>query len=82
MGHANPPSLALLIVAAISRHEAALTWAKEKTQSVWGPVTLASQAFEFAETDCYLATMGPNLEKPFFACERLIDPAQLEYRAV
>jgi Domain of unknown function (DUF4416) len=77
MGHANPPAPALLIFAAISRHEAALTSAKKSIESHIGPIVRTSPAFDFTETDYYLATMGADLKKQFFACERLIDPAQL-----
>ena len=42
-----------------------------------GPIALASDAFDFTETDYYAATMGTDLKKQFLAFERLIDPAML-----
>ncbi len=77
MGQANSASPVLLILAAFSRHAEALVWAREKTDSMWGPVALASPAFEFSETDYYAATMGAGLRKQFFAFEKLIDPGRL-----
>jgi hypothetical protein len=77
MGTPARHSPVLLIVAAISRHAEALDWARRTFESHCGPVALASAAFEFTETDYYLATMGADLKKKFFACERTIDPAQL-----
>jgi hypothetical protein len=77
MGQANPTSPVLLMLAAFSRHEDALRWAREKTEAAWGPVVLASPAFEFTETDYYENTMGGGLKKQFLAFQRLIDPAQL-----
>jgi len=67
----------LLILAAFSRHEEALAWGRTKTESAWGPIALASDAFEFRETNYYDATMGVGLRKQFLAFERLIDPEQL-----
>jgi len=77
MGLPSDPSPALLILAAFSRHEQALAWARQKTEAAWGPVALASPAFEFTETDYYQATMGPSLKKQFFAFQRLLDPVRL-----
>src|SRR5215467_13541957 len=77
MGQVNLPSPVLLVLAAFSRHDDALRWARERTESAWGPVALASQAFEFRETAYYEATMGVGLRKQFFAFERLVDPERL-----
>jgi hypothetical protein len=77
MGIPTQPSPVLFIVAAISRHAEALDWARQTFESHCGPVALTSAAFDFTETDYYLATMGADLKKQFFACKRLIDPAQL-----
>src|SRR5947208_813926 len=77
MGQANPTSPVLLLLAAFSRHEAALHWAREKTEAAWGAVALASPAFEFTETEYYENTMGRGLKKQFFIYQRLMDPAQL-----
>lgn len=77
MGQANAPSTVLLILAAFSRHQDALGWAKTKTESTWGPIALASDAFDFRETNYYDATMGVGLRKQFLAFEQLIDPERL-----
>jgi Domain of unknown function (DUF4416) len=77
MGSPTQPSPVLLIVAAISQYPEVLDWAKKTIESHVGPIALTSPAFDFTETDYYLATMGADLKKQFFACERLIDPAQL-----
>jgi hypothetical protein len=77
MGEIHEPAPVVLVVAAISRHEAALAWAVERLVAEHGPVALASEPFEFTETDYYTATMGAGLLKRFFAFERLVDPAAL-----
>ena len=70
-------STALPIVAAFSRHGEALDWAKRRIEETWGPIALASDAFDFKETDYYEPTMGRGLKKIFWALERLRDPAEL-----
>jgi Domain of unknown function (DUF4416) len=77
MGEIHQPAPALLMVAAISRSEAALEWAQERCVAHYGPAALASAAFDFSETDYYTRTMGVGLKKQFFAFEQLIDPGQL-----
>jgi Domain of unknown function (DUF4416) len=77
MGAIHEPSPALLIVAASSRYAVALEWARGQSANQYGPVALASDAFDFTETDYYTATMGDSLKKQFFAFERLIDSAAL-----
>lgn len=72
---AHPPVLRLL--AAFSRHGAALDWARQTAEAAWGPVVLASERFEHRETTYYEATMGRELLKQFFAFEQLADPADL-----
>jgi hypothetical protein len=71
------PSPALLLIAAFSRHDEALQWAKSQAEAEFGAVALESEPFTFNETDYYTATMGTPLVKRFFAFERLIDPARL-----
>ncbi|MCE5268943.1 MAG: DUF4416 family protein [Planctomycetaceae bacterium] len=79
MGQPTPHSPVLLLLAAFSRHEDALDWARERAVEAWGPVVLESPRFEFAETHYYDATMGAGLKKVFFAfrqpfeADRLID---------
>jgi hypothetical protein len=74
-GDSHPP--ALLLLAAFSRHAMALDWTAKRAAAQWGPIALASKAFDFTETDYYQPTMGPNLKKLFWAFERPFDPAQL-----
>lgn len=77
MGSPAEASPVLLILAAFSRHEAALAWARDKAESIWGGVALRSPAFDFTETDYYQASMGAGIKKQFFAFEKLIDPERL-----
>ncbi|HTQ39160.1 MAG TPA: DUF4416 family protein [Pirellulales bacterium] len=77
MGSPVEPAPVLLILAAFSRHEQALVWARETAESHWGSVALTSPAFEFNETDYYTASMGPALKKQFFAFEKMINPERL-----
>jgi hypothetical protein len=71
----HPP--VLLIMAAFSRHDAALDWAQQRAEAQWGPLALASDRFEFTETGYYERSMGSDLRKTFFAFEQLVDPAEL-----
>jgi hypothetical protein len=75
MGEPSPPEPALRLLAAFSRHGAALDWARARAEGAWGPVTLASPAFAFSQTNYYEPTMGPNLDKIFFVFADLLDPA-------
>ena len=77
MGSISSPSPVLLILAAFSRHGAALDWARQQAEAAWGPVALESERFRFDATDYYEASMGPGISKVFYAFERLIDPAEL-----
>jgi len=77
MGQVAAHSPALLILAAFSRHEAALRWAGDRAIEAFGPVALRSEVFAFTETDYYRAAMGPDLLKTFFCFERPFDPAGL-----
>ncbi|HEY4233442.1 MAG TPA: DUF4416 family protein [Lacipirellulaceae bacterium] len=77
MGAISEPIPVLLLFAATSRHKAALKWARLRIEATFGPLALASHAFDFTETGYYTATMGGDLKKQFLAAERLIDPGQL-----
>jgi hypothetical protein len=77
MSHPAPHPQVLLLLAAFSRHEAALAWAKQQATVAWGPVALESQRFDFTETGYYDATMGTGLKKVFFVFQRPFDPAGL-----
>jgi Domain of unknown function (DUF4416) len=77
MAEPHPPDPALLVVAAFSRHDAALLWASERLQAAYGPLALTSALFDFHQTAYYEATMGPQLRKQFFAFQTLITPELL-----
>jgi len=77
MGSPQQPAPVLLLVAAFSRHEEALDWARGRATDAWGPIALESPRFDFVETDYYRASMGSNIKKCFWAFERLIDSGTL-----
>ena len=77
MGEPTLPCPALLLLAAFSRHEAALAWARGRACRAWGPVALESPGFEFTQTDYYQPTMGKGLRKVFFAFTRPFDPGEM-----
>jgi hypothetical protein len=77
MGEIHDPEAALLLVAVSSRYAEALDWSRERFESSFGPVALASEAFGFTETEYYTATMGTELKKQFFTFGQLVDPGQL-----
>ena len=77
MGAISDPAPVLLVLAAFSRHAAALAWARSKAEAAWGSTALESEIFSFAETDYYQPTMGSDIKKCFWAFERLVDPGQL-----
>ena len=77
MGRPTDPAPVLLLLAAFSRHEAALAWARQRAAAAWGPVALESPLFPFHETQYYEPTMGSGLGKRFLAFARPADPAAL-----
>ncbi len=77
MGQAHSPTPVLLIVAASSRYEEALAWARRALEPCFGPVALVSEAFNFVETEYYASTMGTDLKKQFITFAQLIDPGAL-----
>jgi hypothetical protein len=77
MGQVSLPSRALLLLAAFSRHQAALAWARERAVAAWGPVARQSPTFEFDQTEYYQPTMGSGLRKVFFTFTETIDPGRL-----
>ena len=77
MGQPTLHSPAILLLAAFSRYDEALQWAKQRAEAHWGAIELESQRFDFAETQYYDNTMGPGLKKVFFAFPRPFDPADL-----
>jgi hypothetical protein len=77
MGQPTPHTPALLLLAAFSRHDDALHWAKQKAEVQWGAVELESPAFDFVQTEYYTSSMGPGLKKVFFVFEKPFDPADM-----
>ena len=77
MGEPTPTSPALLLMAAFSRYDAALDWARDRAVETFGPVAFESDTFEFDQTDYYRSTMGPDLRKVFFTFDAPFDPADL-----
>jgi hypothetical protein len=77
MGEISQPEDVLLLLAAFSRYDDALDWARDKATTAWGPIAVASDVFAFGETDYYEPAMGSELKKCFWAFDRLVDPAGL-----
>ena len=73
----HSPRSVLLLVAASSRYDAALDWARERSAGELGSLAATSPAFDFTETDYYAASMGAGLRKQFFAFLHLADSADL-----
>jgi len=62
----------LLVIAAFSRHDEVLDWARQQLEEAFGPIELTSPAYEFNQTIYYETTMGPGLRKQFFVFRNLI----------
>jgi hypothetical protein len=77
MAEPKEPARVMLIVAAFSRWHEAVGWARDNLQNRYGPIALASPAFDFTETHYYYDSMGAGLKKQFFAFQRLIAPTDL-----
>ncbi len=77
MGVPTDPPPAMLLVAAFSRYQAALDWARQRVEQSWGNVALQSPLFDFTETAYYESEMGSGLRKQFLLVEGDFDPAQL-----
>mgnify|MGYP001024950583 FL=1 len=77
MGQIRPHYPVVLLLAAFSRHESALEWARQQACRQWGPLALASDVFEFENTGYYEQTMGSGLKKVLLAFADLVDPAVL-----
>jgi hypothetical protein len=67
----------MLIVAAFSRHEAALDWGRAKLREVFGPICVEGPTIDFVQTRYYEKSMGGGLRKQFLAFERLVEQDQL-----
>ncbi len=72
MADLRPPGPVLLVVAAFSRHAAALDWGRERLERVYGPVALAGEPFDFQHTAYYEPAMGSGLRKCLFAFRDLV----------
>jgi hypothetical protein len=77
MGEIRPVAPALLVVAAFSRHLAALEWARTRLEGTFGPVERVSAPLAFDQTDYYAATMGSGLSKQFLTFRHLVAPEKL-----
>lgn len=76
MGAIHSTSPVLLLIAASSRYSEALAWGLARAEQEYGKAQAVSDAFAFAETDYYTATMGGDLLKQFWAFG-MIDPGAL-----
>ncbi|MHB1426624.1 MAG: DUF4416 family protein [Gemmataceae bacterium] len=74
MAQPHPHVPVLLVTAVFSRHAEALSLAQTRLQQLFGPVQLASAPFVFNQTTYYEDSMGPNLQKQFFAFRDLVYP--------
>jgi hypothetical protein len=72
MAQPRLPSPVLLVVAALSRHPAALAWGRQRLEQAYGPVALVSTPFDFRQTAYYEPTMGPDLRKCFLVFRDLV----------
>lgn len=70
----RPPEPVLLVIATFSRHAAALDWARQWLEALFGPIALVSPAFDFHQTRYYEPTMGADLRKQFLVFESLVPP--------
>ena len=77
MGDILQPEPVLPLLAAFSRYDDALAWARRRAQEILGPLAIESAAFAFSDTDYYQPTMGPALKKQFFAFKLPADPVAL-----
>jgi hypothetical protein len=71
----HPP--VLLVVAVFSRHETAIAWGRERLETAYGPIGLASEPYLFNQTAYYEPAMGPDLRKQFFVFRDLVAPDSL-----
>src|SRR5438045_1200500 len=71
------PLPALLVVAAFSRHDDALAWARDPLAHDYGAIALSSAPYSFHHTTYYEPAMGPRLQKQLVAFQQLMAPDQL-----
>jgi Domain of unknown function (DUF4416) len=77
MAETRVNSPALLVVAVFSRHDNALSWARQRLERDYGPIAATSPPFAFNQTKYYEQTMGQDLIKQLLCFEQLVDQAQL-----
>jgi hypothetical protein len=77
MAEPRAPVPHLLVVAAFSRHDEALAWARDRLETLYGPLGIASLPFHFHHTKYYAATMGTELRKQLLGFENLVSPDAL-----
>ena len=77
MAEPRAPVPHLLVVAAFSRHDDALAWARDRLESLYGPLAIASSPFHFHHTKYYAATMGTELRKQLLGFQNLVSPDAL-----
>src|SRR5262245_51354844 len=77
MAEPRPAASVLLVVAAFSRHEPALAWARRQLGEAFGPVALAGLEYVFDQTRYYEPSMGAGLRKQLWAFEQLIPADRL-----
>ncbi len=77
MGKLRLPGPVLLVIAAFSRHDRALSWAEEKLTAIFGPIARTSADFDFNQTRYYEPVMGPGLRKRFLVFQDLVDADRL-----
>lgn len=64
--------LVLLVVAAFSRHTAALNWARSQLEESFGPIHPLTLEFAFTQTRYYESTMGTELRKRLYVFRNLV----------
>jgi hypothetical protein len=77
MADPHSPDPALLIVAAFSRHQDAMAWARQRLETARGPVALASEPYTFNQTAYYEKEMGAALQKQLLSFRELADLGEL-----
>ncbi|MBA60921.1 MAG: GTP-binding protein [Planctomycetaceae bacterium] len=77
MGDIRLQRPALLVIGAFGQTGDSLEFVRTRVMKQWGDVQLASDIFDFDQTNYYSPTMGSGLKKQFWAVKNLIDKAEL-----
>jgi hypothetical protein len=77
MGRLHHPDPVQLVVAAFSRHDDALQWARDRLEREFGPVEWTSPRYPFVQTEYYAATMGSGLWKYLLVFANWIEAERL-----